>query len=427
MDYAFLLVARPDIEEGPRRPLLVGREVLTAHVGRHDLQSVLAEDVLHGLLYLPGYLFVVDHGPVARLVSELVAGSVGLRDALDHALHQRGHHLPDIGIEGADRANHLDHAGDDVVRGASGELAHRDDHVVYGVCRARYDVLQISHDLRAHGDAVDHLVRHRRVAALALDRDLEYVRRGHHGAVGNPDLAYRELRPQVRAYDGVHPVHHPGLDELLPAAGGELLGVLEHEAHLAPDTVLHLREDLRGPQQHGRVAVVPAGVHRARVLRGELEVVLLLYGQRVHVGPAGRHGRVAHTGGERLRVLLAEPWRDARLRARRPHGHAAGDREDPLGDEGPYPGRGALRVPARRGTLPRRRGGARRGRGDGRGGCCHRRAPVGEAPRRQDRGYLRPHDGRAGHIRGHDQGQGRPRGDAAPGGRQHRRGRAGRD
>jgi hypothetical protein len=147
------------------------------------------------------------------------------------------------------------------------------------------NLLQVRHHLGAHGYAVHDLVRHRCVATLALNRDLEDVRRGHHGAVGHPDLAYRQLRPQVGADDHINPVHHPGLDHLLGAAGGELLGVLEEETHLSFNTVPHPRENLRRPEEHGCVTVVPAGMHRAWVLRGELEVVLLLDGQRVHVGP----------------------------------------------------------------------------------------------------------------------------------------------
>ncbi|MDF2702159.1 MAG: hypothetical protein K0S10_1103, partial [Rubrobacteraceae bacterium] len=46
----------------PRRPLLVGRKVIPSHVGAHDLEDVFTEDVLHRLLYDPGYLLVVITG-----------------------------------------------------------------------------------------------------------------------------------------------------------------------------------------------------------------------------------------------------------------------------------------------------------------------------------------------------------------------------
>ncbi len=59
-------------------------------------------------------------------------------------------------------------------------------------------------------------------------------------------------------------------------------------------------------------------------------------GAGAHARDQGGHRRAADPGGERLRVRVAERGRDARLRARRPHRHAARDREDPLRHEGPH-------------------------------------------------------------------------------------------
>jgi hypothetical protein len=57
-----------------------------------------------------------------------------------------------------------------------------------------------------------------------------------------------------------------------------------------------LSEDLRRHQQNGRVRIVPAGVHHARILRRIEEVVLLLERKRVHIGAKG-------DGCVRVRIL----------------------------------------------------------------------------------------------------------------------------
>ena len=86
---------------------------------------------------------------------------------------------------------------------------------------------------------------------------------------------------------GVHPVHHVPLDQFPGAAGAQILSVLEHEAHLAIDTVAHPGEYPGDAEQHGCVPVVAAGVHGAGAGGGELEVVLLGDGQGVDVRPDG--------------------------------------------------------------------------------------------------------------------------------------------
>src|SRR5919202_4737173 len=73
VDDPLLLVASAHEEEGARRRLLQGREVLPAHVGAHDLERFVPEDRPPGLFYCAGNLLVVDHGPVAEPVLELVA------------------------------------------------------------------------------------------------------------------------------------------------------------------------------------------------------------------------------------------------------------------------------------------------------------------------------------------------------------------
>ena len=108
-------------------------------------------------------------------------------------------------------------------------------------------------------------------------------------------------------------VERAGVDHHARAAGDLLLARLEEEADAAAQLVANRVEDLRRAEERGRVRVVPAGVHRAVVLRDEVERVLLADRQRVHVGAEGERG-----------AGLRAPNRcdDARLRDARLHGHA---------------------------------------------------------------------------------------------------------
>ena len=93
----------------------------------------------------------------------------------------------------------------------------------------------------------------------------------------------------MRPHDEIDAVHHASSDELPRPSRRLLLGGLEHEANLAGKLVPALGEQLRCAQQHGCVAVVPAGVHHARAGRGELELVLLLDRERIDVGSERQH------------------------------------------------------------------------------------------------------------------------------------------
>ena len=78
--------------------------------------------------------------------------------------------------------------------------------------------------------------------------------------------------------------------------------------------------------------------------------------------PPRRHGRAADPRGERPSVRLDAARRDARLRPRRPHRDAAGCGAAPRRAARRARGRGALRLPARRGASARRGARCRRGR-----------------------------------------------------------------
>ena len=63
-----------------------------------------------------------------------------------------------------------------------------------------------------------------------------------------------------------------------------LLARLEHQEHAPGQLLAPGHEEARGSQQHRHVGVVAAGVHRARLLGGELQPRLLGQRQAVHVG-----------------------------------------------------------------------------------------------------------------------------------------------
>ena len=88
----------------------------------------------------------------------------------------------------------------------------------------------------------------------------------------------------------MHPEHPLGREALQKAvvehdlgARLALLGRLEDEVDGALEGARR-RQVLGGTEQHRRVAVVAAGVHHPRVLRGVREVGRLVNGQGVHVG-----------------------------------------------------------------------------------------------------------------------------------------------
>src|SRR5215213_6729834 len=187
-----ILVARTYPEEGARGLLLQRREILPSQVGAYHLEGLLPEDLSHRLFYRTGDLFIVDHGPVAELVLEFVSGTVGFRDPLDDTLHELWHPLPDFGIQGANRPEHLHATRDDVVRRTAGELRDRDDHVVYGVDTTGDDVLEVGHNLRPYRD-----------------------------------LAELQRSPEVGSDHQINPVHDPHVNHLLGTSRVQLLGVLE--------------------------------------------------------------------------------------------------------------------------------------------------------------------------------------------------------
>src|SRR5690606_12306331 len=71
-------------------------------------------------------------------------------------------------------------------------------------------------------------------------------------------------------------------------ATASLFGWLEDQDHRAVE-IARLRKVTRRAQQDGRMAVMPAAMHQARLGRAVLEGVVLGHGQRVHVRAQADH------------------------------------------------------------------------------------------------------------------------------------------
>ena len=118
-----------------------------------------------------------------------------------------------------------------------------------------------------------------------MHADLEAQRGGHDGPHAHCHLAGRQRRPVVQREHGLageafeQAVLHHGL-----GARAAFLGGLEDQVHRSIEIRL-LRQQRGRAQQHGRVPVMAAGMHAARVLAGMAEGVDFRHRQRIHVGP----------------------------------------------------------------------------------------------------------------------------------------------
>jgi hypothetical protein len=133
-----------------------------------------------------------------------------------------------------------------------------------------------------HG--IDALLGMRTVGTLAGDGDVEEGAAGGSCGGAGDEFAHRQAGAVVHAEDGIagETLEQPVLQHFQCAADA-FLGRLEDEVDGAVE-VAGFRQVFGGTQQHGRVAVVAAGVHAAGVLAGMGQSGCLQDRQRVHVG-----------------------------------------------------------------------------------------------------------------------------------------------
>ncbi len=189
------------------------------------------------------------------------------------------------------------------------DVANADDDLLHRIDVPGDDRLERRPDLHRDLDRVDGAVGHRAVTSLALDPDLEHVRRRLDRAAGNPDRSDRHVGQQVLTEDRVNVriLQHARLDHRLRATAVRLFRGLEEQFDVARELVPPLHQQPRDAQEHRRVPVMPTGVHDALGLRLVVDVVLFVNRQRIHV--SAEQDRLART----LRRPANEPG-DAGLR-----------------------------------------------------------------------------------------------------------------
>ncbi|KAG0771037.1 hypothetical protein G6F22_016846 [Rhizopus arrhizus] len=153
--------------------------------------------------------------------------------------------------------------GNDIVGAAGIERADSNHRHVQRIDIAGDDALQPHHDGGTRHDGVGGAVRHGAVSAHAFQHDGHVVRGRHDGVAGI-------LREQ--------PVFHHAL-----GAAQAFFGGLEDQVERAVEFAVP-GQVVRRRQQHGRVAIVAAGMHDAFVAAGVVQTRGFLDRQGVHVG-----------------------------------------------------------------------------------------------------------------------------------------------
>ena len=123
------------------------------------------------------------------------------------------------------------------------------------------------------------------MTALARDLNVKGGCARHHRAIGDADFADRHTVPEMQPDRkiGTRLKEHAVIDHRLRAFA-EFFGWLKDELHPPGDLILVRREQFGDAERNRRMSVVTAGVHLARVLRGEFGLVLFADRQRIHIG-----------------------------------------------------------------------------------------------------------------------------------------------
>ena len=205
-----------------------------------------------------------------------------MRDALLQAVAH-------LGAERADAQTHGGELGDHVGRLARVHRTNGHHRRLCGVDVARDHGLQ-SHDQTARDHHRVHcLVGPGRMAATSNDLDAAVVRGRHESALAKHESALRCTGMVVHAKNcvaGKALEQTIGNHLLCAAVLAGLFGRLKHQVHRALK-LPRFGQLLRGPHQHGRVAIVTAGVHGACMGTGIGPAGFFMNRQSVHVGAQG--------------------------------------------------------------------------------------------------------------------------------------------
>ncbi len=239
---------------------------------------------------------MVDHDGIAAVVREVDARAGGLRHARGHFLHALLDQIPHLRFQGADRSQHLGGLRNHIAGVTGMEAADRQHRRFQRVDAARDDGLQGDHQLRAGEQRINALVRHRRMRALALDLDHQFVHRRHQRSRTDREAAERNAGNVVHAVDLIdgETIHQAILDHRRRTGTALFRGLEDH--HRITGEIAGLGEIARRAEQHRGVAIVTAGMHLARRFRLIGQIGVFVDRQRVHIGAQADRLRAAARG-----------------------------------------------------------------------------------------------------------------------------------
>ena len=257
-------------------------------LGRHDRVGIVDHVQAHGAGGIDGTrgpVWIIDRDGIAGVPDDLGPGIKGRGRMFGHLPDARLGQLSVFGVKGADRPLHPCLVGDDVRGGAVGRKGADGQHdALERIDIARDDGMQRDQDMGGHQRGVDGAVRLGGMAPLARHDDLELVGAGLQRAGAGDEGADGNAGRVVDAVNLVdrETVEEPVIDHrLCPCA--PLLSRLEDQDHGAVE-IPRLGQIFGGPQQHGGVPVMAAGMHLARHFRGIGQPRRFLDGQRIHIG-----------------------------------------------------------------------------------------------------------------------------------------------
>nr|GEU28156.1 probable 3-hydroxyisobutyrate dehydrogenase-like 2, mitochondrial [Tanacetum cinerariifolium] len=273
------------------------RKIFRAHGGLHVVVHLVgAQHLFHHFHGKAGFGRMVDQRRVVAAEAEFHLGAKRGRRVLRNLSHALLDHVQHRHRKGAHRAHHPGFVGDHIGGAARVDLGNRQHGRIERTFLPADDGLPALRDLHRHHHRVDALVRLRRMAALALDGEVELVTGRHHRARHHTHVAGGNAGPVMHAVDGVHrALLEQAVFDHAPGAGTAFFGRLENQVHRAIEVAM-LSQVFCCAEQHGRMAVMAARVHLAGMARRVLERVHFLHGQGIHVG--------AQADGARGRAVL---------------------------------------------------------------------------------------------------------------------------
>ena len=261
-------------------------KVFGSHVGDgFQLNSFLAHKLGHCLLHKRCKPIFIYNTGVAGSNLYLRGSAHGRSDAFCGFLHHAAHLFPHFRAKRANDSLELGFAGNDVSGGTRMKAAHCD----YGGIRcenpAGYKGLKRSHDLTGDGNRINAAAGICAVTALAADENGERVGSRVGFAVFQTIMAGDSTGAAVPAENGVHiwALQAAGPDHALRTAIAFFVG-LEEELYVAAKRIAVRRKNFGSAHQRRGMQIMPAGVHNARVFRGEGEAGFLLNRKCVDVG-----------------------------------------------------------------------------------------------------------------------------------------------